>query len=166
MAERSSLPSWLKEKTPMDAHRARARETFKERFYRKDFARHRGSDEKRGLFRVYRKPPGSFAESGPPRKACDHPFSHRDSRGFSPYLPAGPVQPVAFLAGEELPGTDRVFAKRVWIVVPLFTGVVVFPGLFNVVRPGTPLLVLFHLGGPVKLGFWKFPAEVAITRKG
>ena len=59
-----------------------------------------------------------------------------------------------------------VFAKRVWIVVPLFTGVLVLPALFNVVRPGSPLLVLFHLSRPVQLGFWNIPAEIAITREG
>jgi cobalt/nickel transport system permease protein len=60
----------------------------------------------------------------------------------------------------------RTFAKRVWVVVLLFTGIVVFPTLFNVVRPGTPLLVLFHLGLPVKLGYWTIPREVAITKEG
>ena len=58
------------------------------------------------------------------------------------------------------------FIKRVWIVVPLFTGIVVFPVLFNVVRPGTPLLVLFHLPHPLHLGFWTIPDEVAVTRQG
>lgn len=58
------------------------------------------------------------------------------------------------------------FAKRVWIVVPLFTGVLVLPALFNVVRPGTPLLVLFHLSRPMKLWLWTVPADVAITREG
>ena len=58
------------------------------------------------------------------------------------------------------------FTKRVWVVVPLFTGIVVFPTLFNVVRPGTPLLVLFHLSLPVKLGYWTIPREVAITKEG
>ncbi|MGC8494238.1 MAG: cobalt ECF transporter T component CbiQ [Syntrophobacteraceae bacterium] len=59
-----------------------------------------------------------------------------------------------------------IFVKRVWIVVPLFTAVLVFPALFNIVRPGTPLVVLFHLSGPVKLGYFTIPAEVAITRQG
>jgi cobalt/nickel transport system permease protein len=58
------------------------------------------------------------------------------------------------------------FTKRVWVVVPLFTGILVFPALFNVVRPGTPLLVLFHLSHPVKLAYWTIPCEVAITREG
>jgi cobalt/nickel transport system permease protein len=60
----------------------------------------------------------------------------------------------------------KVFLKRVWIVVPLFTGIVVFPVLFNVVRPGTPLLVLFHLSRPLALGPWIIPQDVAVTRQG
>jgi cobalt/nickel transport system permease protein len=35
-----------------------------------------------------------------------------------------------------------------------------------VVRPGTPLLVLFHLSHPIRLGFWTIPQEVAVTRQG
>jgi cobalt/nickel transport system permease protein len=58
------------------------------------------------------------------------------------------------------------FIKRVWIVVPLFTGIVVLPVLFNVVRPGTPLVVLFHLPHPLHLGFLKIPEAVAITQQG
>jgi cobalt/nickel transport system permease protein len=60
----------------------------------------------------------------------------------------------------------RTFIKRVWIVVPLFTGIVVFPVLFNVVQPGTPLVVLFHLPHPLHLGFLSIPAQIAITRQG
>jgi cobalt/nickel transport system permease protein len=60
----------------------------------------------------------------------------------------------------------KTFAKRVWIVVPLFTGILVLPALFNVVRPGTPLLVLFHFNHAVKLGHWNLPRELAITREG
>jgi cobalt/nickel transport system permease protein len=59
-----------------------------------------------------------------------------------------------------------LFLKRVWIVVPLFTGVAVFPALFNVVRPGDPLFVLFHLSHSLHLGPWSIPAEVAVTRQG
>lgn len=58
------------------------------------------------------------------------------------------------------------FIKRVWIVVPLFTGIVVLPALFNVVRPGDPLLVLFHLDHPLHLGFLTIPSEVTVTRQG
>ena len=60
----------------------------------------------------------------------------------------------------------KTFARRVWLVVPIFTGILVFPALFNVVRPGTPLLVLFHLEHPLKLAYWRLPREIAITTEG
>ena len=58
------------------------------------------------------------------------------------------------------------FLKRVWIVVPLFTLAVVLPATLNVVRPGTPLLVLFRLARPVHVWLWTMPQEVAVTRQG
>jgi cobalt/nickel transport system permease protein len=67
-------------------------------------------------------------------------------------------------AGSRVPlGT---FLKRVWVFVPLFTLVVVLPATLNIVRPGTPLLVLFHLARPVRLWLWTIPQEVAVTRQG
>jgi cobalt/nickel transport system permease protein len=60
----------------------------------------------------------------------------------------------------------RFFVKRVWVVVLLFTGVVVFPAIFNIVRPGTPLLVLVRLSHPVHLWPLTIPQEVAVTRQG
>jgi cobalt/nickel transport system permease protein len=60
----------------------------------------------------------------------------------------------------------NIFVRRVWIVVPLFTGILVLPALFNVVRPGTPLLVLIHLDRPHQLGLWTIPQDVAITQQG
>ena len=59
-----------------------------------------------------------------------------------------------------------LFTKRVWIVVPLFTGIVVLPSLFNVVRPGTPVWTVFHLGHPVTMRYLTIPADVAVTREG
>ena len=58
------------------------------------------------------------------------------------------------------------FVKRVWVTVLLFTGTVVLPPLFNVVRPGTPLLVVFQVSHPITLASWSLPGEVAITREG
>ena len=58
------------------------------------------------------------------------------------------------------------FAKRVWGAVLLFTGTVVFPTLFNIIRPGTPLLVLFHTSHPITWGPWTLPSDVAITHEG
>ncbi len=58
------------------------------------------------------------------------------------------------------------FLKRVWLVVPLFTGIIVLPSIFNIVNPGDPLLTLFHFGHQYHIGFWTFPATLAITRQG
>jgi len=59
------------------------------------------------------------------------------------------------------------FLKRVWLVVPVFTGVVVLPTIFNVVLPGDPLLVLFHFsGGGHHFGPWMLPNVLAITKQG
>lgn len=78
----------------------------------------------------------------------------------------------------------KVIVGRVWLGVVLFTGVVLLPSLFNWVVPGTPLLVLAHIPtadvggaggagvragvgvGVVRLGPWRVPAELAITREG
>lgn len=57
-----------------------------------------------------------------------------------------------------------LFMKRVWLFVPIFTGLVVLPATLNIVTPGTPLLVLCRLGGHV--GPWALPATLAITRPG
>ncbi len=48
----------------------------------------------------------------------------------------------------------RFFVRHVWFALPFFTGLVALPVLFNVVTPGTPLLVL-----------WQEPL-VAITAQG
>ncbi|MHB1127010.1 MAG: cobalt ECF transporter T component CbiQ [Bacillota bacterium] len=58
------------------------------------------------------------------------------------------------------------FTRRVWLVVPLFTGVMVIPALFNVFRPGDPLLVLIDFGHPVRLLFWDIPEQITMTRQG
>jgi cobalt/nickel transport system permease protein len=58
------------------------------------------------------------------------------------------------------------FLKRVWLVVPLFTAIMIFPSLFNYVVPGTPWLVIGHFGHPLHFGPWTFPAVFAITRQG
>ncbi|KLU60223.1 nickel transport protein NikQ [Peptococcaceae bacterium CEB3] len=60
----------------------------------------------------------------------------------------------------------RSLLKRVWLVVPLFTGIMALPALFNWVRPGDPLLTLFHLGAPLYIGPWRLPATLTITEQG
>ena len=58
------------------------------------------------------------------------------------------------------------FIKRVWLVIPLFTGIMVLPALFNFVRPGDPLLILINFGHPLQFGPWTFPDNLAVTRQG
>lgn len=58
-----------------------------------------------------------------------------------------------------------VFVKRVWITVPLFTGLVVLPSIFNVVTPGDPLLVVASFGN-IRLGPITMPEVLAVTRQG
>lgn len=60
----------------------------------------------------------------------------------------------------------RTFIKRVWLVVPLFTGIIVLPSIFNIVYPGDPLLILFHFGHQYHLGPWTIPETLSITYQG
>jgi len=50
-----------------------------------------------------------------------------------------------------------IFLKRVWVFIPVFTIIIVLPTMFNVVRPGDPLVVLLQYGGR---------HELTITRQG
>ena len=56
--------------------------------------------------------------------------------------------------------------KRVWLVVPLFTGIMVIPALFNWVRGGDPLLILWNFGHPLQVGPFKLPDVLTITKQG
>ena len=56
--------------------------------------------------------------------------------------------------------------QRVWLVIPLFTGIMVFPALFNWVRPGDPLWIIWTFSTPLHIGPIHFPHELAITRQG
>ncbi len=56
--------------------------------------------------------------------------------------------------------------KRVWLVVPLFSGIMVLPAIFNWVRPGDPLFTIFTADQPWHVGFLHFPAVLAVTKQG
>ncbi|MBE0428633.1 MAG: cobalt ECF transporter T component CbiQ [Thermoleophilia bacterium] len=58
------------------------------------------------------------------------------------------------------------FVKRVWLFIPLFTGVIVLPSLFNIIRPGDPLVTLWDFGRDVHLGPWLLGDSLAVTRQG
>jgi cobalt/nickel transport system permease protein len=58
------------------------------------------------------------------------------------------------------------FLKRVWLFIPLFTGVIVLPSLFNVVRAGDPLFTIWEFGREVHFGPWSLGESLAVTRQG
>lgn len=58
------------------------------------------------------------------------------------------------------------FLTRVWLFIPLFSGVIALPALFNVVVPGDPLVTLVAFDGPRRLGPYALPASLSITRQG
>lgn len=60
----------------------------------------------------------------------------------------------------------KTFIKRVWLVVPLFTGIIVLPSIFNFVYPGDPLLTLFHFGHQYRFGPWTVPETLSVTYQG
>lgn len=60
----------------------------------------------------------------------------------------------------------RLIIARVWFFIPLFTGVIALPAIFNVFVPGEALFILKKFQGPISLGPIHFPKEIAITRQG
>ncbi len=58
------------------------------------------------------------------------------------------------------------FIARVWLFIPLFSGIIALPALFNVVVPGEPLLILMKFDRPWSLGPMKIPDTLSITRQG
>jgi cobalt/nickel transport system permease protein len=58
------------------------------------------------------------------------------------------------------------FIKRVWLFVPLFTGVIALPMIFNVFLPGDPLAMVARLGPDAHLGPLMLPESIYITRQG
>ena len=59
-----------------------------------------------------------------------------------------------------------LFVKRVWIFVPLFTGLVALPAIFNVITPGEGILTLVTFSKPHSLGPFSLPETISITRQG
>jgi cobalt/nickel transport system permease protein len=59
-----------------------------------------------------------------------------------------------------------LFVKRVWLFIPIFTGIIVLPMVFNVFFPGDSLVTLTVLGEGAKLGPFSLPETVSITRQG
>lgn len=58
------------------------------------------------------------------------------------------------------------FIKRVWLFIPLFTGAIALPAIFNFITPGQPILTLFTFAAPISWGPFHFPATIAVTQQG
>ena len=58
------------------------------------------------------------------------------------------------------------FIKRVWLFVPLFTGVIALPMAFNIFMHGDPLWTVATLGPGAHLGPFALPEAIYITRQG
>lgn len=60
----------------------------------------------------------------------------------------------------------RQMISRVWLVIPLFTGIMVLPSLFNWVRLGDPLWVITNFGHPLHFGPFVLPETLTVTKQG
>lgn len=72
---------------------------------------------------------------------------------------------ILILAHKSLIGMGY-FLTRVWLFIPLFTGAIVFPAIFNFIIPGPSLFVIIDLGRPYSFGPWEIPREISITTAG
>jgi cobalt/nickel transport system permease protein len=58
------------------------------------------------------------------------------------------------------------FIKRVWLFIPIFSGIIAIPMIFNILLPGDPLIRLAYLGPGSHLGPFSLPESIYITRQG
>lgn len=58
------------------------------------------------------------------------------------------------------------FIKRVWLFIPIFTGVIALPMIFNVFLPGDQLYQVAYLGKDAYLGPLHLPESIYITSQG
>jgi cobalt/nickel transport system permease protein len=58
------------------------------------------------------------------------------------------------------------FIKRVWLFIPIFSGIIALPMIFNIFFPGDPLIQLAYLGPGAHLGPFPLPESIYITRQG
>jgi cobalt/nickel transport system permease protein len=58
------------------------------------------------------------------------------------------------------------FLKRVWVFVPIFSGIIMIPILFNVFMPGNALVTIATLGPGAHFGPFALPPVITITVQG
>ncbi len=60
----------------------------------------------------------------------------------------------------------RTFIPRVWLFIPLFSGIIAIPSLFNIFVSGEPLLTLMKFEDKVFIGPFEIPEAISITKQG
>ncbi len=58
------------------------------------------------------------------------------------------------------------FIKRVWLVLPLFVGILALPATLNIFTPGDPVWRIYSIGKAYHLGPYFLPGEIAMTQQG
>jgi len=58
------------------------------------------------------------------------------------------------------------FLRRVWLVLPLFAGIIALPATLNLFTPGDPAVLLLSLNRGYQWGPYRIPAEITLTRQG
>jgi cobalt/nickel transport system permease protein len=58
------------------------------------------------------------------------------------------------------------FVKRVWVFIPLFTGIIALPAVFNIVTPGKPLFTVISFLSPHAFGPFQIPQHITVTLQG
>lgn len=60
----------------------------------------------------------------------------------------------------------KFYFKRIWLIVPFFTGIMVMPSIFNFVTKGDSLITLLNFGHQLHFGPFILPSELMITKQG
>ena len=60
----------------------------------------------------------------------------------------------------------RFFMIRVWLFIPLFSGIIAIPALFNIFVPGEPVIELIKFDSEKVFGPFHIPRTIYITRQG
>ena len=58
------------------------------------------------------------------------------------------------------------FLKRVWVFIPLFTGIIALPAVFNIVTPGRSLITVISFMSPHTFGPFHIPQHITVTAQG
>jgi cobalt/nickel transport system permease protein len=58
------------------------------------------------------------------------------------------------------------FLKRVWLVLPVFVGIIALPATLNIFTPGETVVSIYSLGKAYQLGPYSIPQEIGLTQQG